>query len=497
MTDSYRLSTVGFPRRYNPSVSGLPFERFWRRLDPRRSVAARLLLGFSLAFLLPATVFVVLIQRRLAAVEASSGEQVAAVRVAEASTRLTQDASFRAEWIESRTRTVEEAAWTLASAARVELASDAPADGTAALVSDGHGHLWTPSPEGESVALIPDGNPFPSDEARRDAARSRALATLMSDLLRRRSSVRSVRLWTASGSGAAQPVVRPGRGAAGSRGEAAAVSPGPGGRVSRRRLRPPETRPSGRARSWLRRRPRRRGWFTCSCPSAAPPGASVAGIALEIDARRYVAEAVESWEPTGDFWFALDAEGHTLLMTPRAAATLGWNGIGGARLADAASPDLKRLASRALRSRQSVDQYVLDGRRSRIATARVAGAGWVFCEGLSEQALDTIRGEAARVQPARDVRRAAARRAAAVLPAAAGGAGGHRHRVAAGVRAGLRARSRRRADRPRDGPSRSRASAPRTSSGGSPRPSTRWASASSGAWRRCAACTTSRARRIA
>jgi len=88
-------------------VSGLPFERFWRRLDPRRSVTARLLLGFSLAFLLPGGLFLLLIQRRLAAVESSSAEQVAAVRVAESGMRLAQDATFRAEWIDGRARTAE------------------------------------------------------------------------------------------------------------------------------------------------------------------------------------------------------------------------------------------------------------------------------------------------------------------------------------------------------------------------------------------------------
>ena len=44
------------PGRYNPSVTPVPFERLWRRLDPRKSIAARLLFGFFLAFLLPGSV---------------------------------------------------------------------------------------------------------------------------------------------------------------------------------------------------------------------------------------------------------------------------------------------------------------------------------------------------------------------------------------------------------------------------------------------------------
>jgi hypothetical protein len=38
-------------------VFRIPFERLGRSLDPRRSVGARLLVAFVLAFLLPAGVF--------------------------------------------------------------------------------------------------------------------------------------------------------------------------------------------------------------------------------------------------------------------------------------------------------------------------------------------------------------------------------------------------------------------------------------------------------
>ena len=40
------------------------------------------------------------------------------MRVAEAEMRLEQDIGFRAEWIERRARVAEEAAWSLAAAAR-------------------------------------------------------------------------------------------------------------------------------------------------------------------------------------------------------------------------------------------------------------------------------------------------------------------------------------------------------------------------------------------
>lgn len=381
-------------------MSGLPFERLWRSLDPRRSVAARLLLGFSLAFLLPGSIFVLLILRRLSGVEASSAEQVAAVRIAEASARLAQDATFRAEWIESRARTAEEAARVLAIVARAALASaPGPAGGSPTLVPDGRGNLWTPSPEAESVALVPASSPTAAGDARLDAARTLPLAPLMAELLRRRPSIRSVRLWTASGlvrhspwfdlaagrQEAVEKLDRFRQDLAAAFPEAPPASGDDAAIWTGTFLAPPETSAARLVHLLV--------------PVRATSGRLQGGIALEVDARRYVTEAVETWEPVGDFWFAIDSDGHALLMTPRAAAALGWNGLGGARLAEAPAPELKRLAVQALRTPQSIDQYLLDGRRARIATARVGSTGWVLGEGLSEQALETIRAEAARVLP--------------------------------------------------------------------------------------------------
>jgi hypothetical protein len=65
-------------------VKPLPFERLWRHFDPRASLAARLLLASFLAFLLPAVVFIFLIQRRLAGMQTEAGREIAAVRVNEA-----------------------------------------------------------------------------------------------------------------------------------------------------------------------------------------------------------------------------------------------------------------------------------------------------------------------------------------------------------------------------------------------------------------------------
>ena len=128
-------------------------------------------------------------------------------------------------------------------------------------------------------------------------------------------------------------------------------------------------------------------------------GRLLAGVAVEVDARRYVSEAMESWQPPGDFWFATDSDGHAVFMTPRAAATLGWSGTGGTSLVEAPSPELKNLAARARGANQSNEEYLVDGKRIRIASARVGTTGWVFFEGMSREALDTIRGEAAGAFP--------------------------------------------------------------------------------------------------
>jgi signal transduction histidine kinase/HAMP domain-containing protein len=128
-------------------------------------------------------------------------------------------------------------------------------------------------------------------------------------------------------------------------------------------------------------------------------GRLLAGVAFEVDARRHIAEAMENWQASGDFWFATDSDGHAVYMTPRAAAVLGWSGAGGTPLSSAPSPELKELAARGRRAGRSSEEYLVDGKRIRIASARVGTTGWIFYEGLSREALDTIRGEAAATFP--------------------------------------------------------------------------------------------------
>jgi signal transduction histidine kinase/HAMP domain-containing protein len=128
-------------------------------------------------------------------------------------------------------------------------------------------------------------------------------------------------------------------------------------------------------------------------------GGLVAIVTLDVDARRYLAQEFSAWEPAGDFWFATDGAGRAVLMTPRAAAVLGWNGMRESPLAEGPSPELRRLSAAALARPATVDEYLIDGKRSRIASARIAGPGWVLFEGLSSQVIGTIRAEALRAFP--------------------------------------------------------------------------------------------------
>jgi signal transduction histidine kinase len=77
--------------RYNRLHSMTLLTRLARRLDPRRRLAARLLLALFLAFALPGALLVFLLDRRLAAVEESAAARVSAARLAQETMRLEQD----------------------------------------------------------------------------------------------------------------------------------------------------------------------------------------------------------------------------------------------------------------------------------------------------------------------------------------------------------------------------------------------------------------------
>ncbi len=373
----------------------LPFERLWRRFDPRTSLAARLLLASFAAFLLPASVFVFLVQRRLSALQTASAEQVAAVRVTEAAIRMSQDAIFRAGWAERRAQVAAEAGWALAAAASEALGGRAARTGPeGAPGPDAHGHVWTPIPEEESVGMISSRSPDP-ELARVDLARTRVLAPLMDELRRRRPTLRNVSLWTASGVMRMSPWVDVHRADRESGGELQRFV---FNRVARFPVAPPAA-PENAVWSETHAGPATEGadprFPSVFVPVRDASGRLIAAVAIEVDARRFIAEAMETWQAPGDFWFATDSDGHAIFMTPRAAAVLGWSGVGGVPLSAAPSPELKTLAGRARAAARSNDEYLVDGKRIRIASARVGPTGWIFYEGLSKEALETIRGEAA------------------------------------------------------------------------------------------------------
>ncbi|HEX7138515.1 MAG TPA: hypothetical protein VF219_11735, partial [Vicinamibacterales bacterium] len=70
--------------------------RLKERFDPRRSFASRLLFGLFLAFLIPGALLVVLLERRVIELCEGSLQRFVAVRRAQASRQLQQDAGFRA-----------------------------------------------------------------------------------------------------------------------------------------------------------------------------------------------------------------------------------------------------------------------------------------------------------------------------------------------------------------------------------------------------------------
>ncbi len=380
-------------------MSPLPFERFRKRFDPRKSIAARLLISSFLAFLLPASVFFFLVQRRLTSLQSTSTEQVAAVRVSETAIRLGQDANFRAEWLVRRIRAIEEAAWSLSSAASLALQSPGAARPDDLLPApDAHGHVWTARPEGDSMAAISSRAADPA-EAKRDLARSRSLVPLMAELRRRRPAIKTVSLWTASGVVRHSPWLDFHRANQESGGELERF-------VFNRFAKFPEAPPAGgdvavwaEAHAGPSTSPPRDSDASLYVPVRGGNGALLGAVALEVDARRYVAEAMEPWDPPGDFWFVTDSTGHVISMTPRAAAVLGWDGANGQPLQDAPSPELKRLASQTRRGARSSEEYLVDGKHVRIAAAPAGETGWIFYEGLSREAQEMIRSESEKALP--------------------------------------------------------------------------------------------------
>jgi signal transduction histidine kinase len=368
-------------------------ERVARRLDPRRSVAGRLLFAFFLTSFIPAAVFMFVFARRLSDLQESSLQRLSAVKVAEAGIRIDQDASYRAEWLERRVKTAEETAWSLAGVVQAALMGTvAPGPARGLPPPDEHGHVWNTVPEVDSVGFLQRSQAL-NPQARRDAERLAWVARPLLMARERRSYVRNISVWTASGAMLRSPWVDIHESIAQSGG---ALENWGFNRLARFPEVPPAT---GEKAVWLPAfsgprmtlESRLVGLFV---PVRDAAGKLLAGVSLGIDASRFFAEAAEAGELQGDFWCALDGEGHAILMTARAAALLKWRGDANEALADSPDAERRALAKDVLGSARSASGHLFEGKRNRFASAKVPTTGWIFLEGLSGDALREIEDEA-------------------------------------------------------------------------------------------------------
>lgn len=342
---------------------------FWRRLDPRSSVASRLLLGFFLAFCIPGSAFVFLLGRRLTELERFSARQLADVRIGDETRRIAEDAHFRAQWIDRRARLLEDAATSLAESAGVALTS--PATAAAAvppLGPDPAGLLWTARPHRGTVAWLGNPGAPPVPGAGSDLRRTAALAPLMTALADRKDGVQSVTVRTTSRAGRSAPWVD------------LRTAPEPGGTG----WPDPALPPTGAGVRWGETRTDAAGLVaTLSAPVRDSGGRLVAEVSLVVDVSRMLADVIDQGELPGDFWLVTDAAGQPLIVP---------SATGGRAAVPRGSPEGRRRRIGQL-LRKAEAPGVPRG-EDYLATARVASTGWVFVEGLSAAALARLEADA-------------------------------------------------------------------------------------------------------
>ena len=364
---------------------------FAKRLDPRRSIASRLLLLFFLTSLIPGALFILVLERRLTDLQESSVQRLAAVRVADAAIRIKQDARYRAGWIERRVKVAEETAWSLAEEVGA-LLTEPGAPARPLPPPDPDGRVWNRKPEDGTVGFLSRARAS-DPRAMRDAGRLAAIAPLLSAARERRPSLRGVSVWTASGAVRRSPwldiresIAQPGE----------TLDNWVFHRVAPFGETPPA---SGDAALWVSALEGPRLTADNRLVSLLVPVRDalrrlLACLWLELDVRRFFAEAIEAGEMQGDVWFALDSTGHSIFMTAKAASILKWRGEETETLAGSPEPGRQAMARAAFGSPNTVNEYVFGGKRHRFATARVPTTGWVFAEGLSSDALRKLEEEA-------------------------------------------------------------------------------------------------------
>lgn len=347
----------------------------WSRLDPRSSVTSRLLLGFFLAFCIPGGTLVFLLERRLSQLEAASAEQFVSVRVSDAIVRMAQDARFRTEWIERRTRLVEESASTLADSFKLAIGIRVPAERIVSALVASPDHPWLVGGAGGSGSFR-IAERAPSPDARRDLVRSRSLLPLAARLLERRPVILSVTFRNASG--AARRIAR--------------------WRERRAPLADPAPTPPGSADrfSWSEVRPFAGvAVMTLSVPVRSDRGAILGQVDVEVDAGRLVHESFERTEAPGDLWVAIDGAGRPIAVSPRGEALLGCSLDSGERLAASSNPVCRDLW-KALQGTGPGGGTAFQRSGYRLASARTASTGWTFAELYTPSGIVKIAAEARR-----------------------------------------------------------------------------------------------------
>jgi signal transduction histidine kinase len=344
---------------------------FWRRLDPRSSVASRLLLGFLLAFCIPGGALVFLLERRLSQLERDTSEQFVEARIADAIVHVAQDARSRAEGIDRRAGRVQEATAALAGAfrqaarSRGGIPASPPGDGQE------HGRL-VGGPSGSAAYRLSERAETTSEL--RDLDRARSILPLAARLLDQRPLVLSVTL--RGSSGGAQRISRwnerrPPLEAAGT--DPAAAEQSSWGPIA-----------------WIGGRP----VAILSVPVRSSDGSSLGCVEAEVDARRLVQESVAGSDPAGDLWLAIDRSGTPILSkgdgAPLSGCPLGPTTLVGS--GDRACRNLWRQIQGAASgpgSRPARSSH-------RVVVARASSTGWLFAEMYTPLSIARIEAQARR-----------------------------------------------------------------------------------------------------